>query len=163
MMGYCLACCVLTVVECETFDLDLDRRPGGKGNEFEVQCAESLKKVVVTCNLEGKWEPKEPDCNEHGFSTSINAVTRSTEISSACTTTSESQTTVRTTLDTTEKASSSTTSENPTTVRTTLDTAEKSSSSTTSGNPTTVRTTLNTAEKAFHPAHLEVRQLYDPD
>ena len=50
-MGYCSASNVPTVVECENFELDLDHRLGGKGNEFEAECAESLKKVVVTCDL----------------------------------------------------------------------------------------------------------------
>ena len=50
-------------------------------NEFEVPCTGTpLKKAVVTCGLNGKWESSEPDC-EQGSSTDSSDVMSTSQIS----------------------------------------------------------------------------------
>ena len=75
-----------------------------KGNEFELECPNS-NTVVGTCNLDGAWEPSEPDCGKQ-LSTGTSVVTSTTQLSTAPPL-AENQT--RTKSTTTTSASSSTT------------------------------------------------------
>ena len=107
-------------MECAPSSNFNDLTPGQKGNEFVYRCPNTNTDVVITCNLDGKWEPGEPDCqcaSSIGTSTTQSSTARSTSTTVTSASSSTSTTTTppatenqtRTTSRTISQASSSTT------------------------------------------------------